>query len=105
MHIEPSRNKLDAIYELREAVEHKARAEYELDARGTEAARDALLAAQLDVEAKTQDAIEVCHECGHRHAGEAALPAQAGAAAFPAHAGAWEPPDNVIQVDFRRDAG
>jgi hypothetical protein len=60
----PRSNKVDAIYELREAVEAKAQAEHALEDDASPSARDALLAAQLDVEAKTQDAIEVCHECG-----------------------------------------
>jgi hypothetical protein len=60
----PRSNKVDAIYELREAVEAKARAERALEDDASPSARDALLAAQLDVEAKTQDAIEASHECG-----------------------------------------
>jgi hypothetical protein len=65
MATEPFRSKIDAIYELRDAVEAKVHAEQVLEAEGSAAARDALLAAQLEVEAKTQDAIEICHECGH----------------------------------------
>ena len=57
MAFESTHNKVDAIYELRDAVEAKARAEHHLDDDASPAARDALLAAQLEVEAKTQDAI------------------------------------------------
>lgn len=96
MESQPTGNKIASIYELREAVESKARAEYDLAANGTEAARDALLAAQLDVEARTQDAIEVCHECGHDHAEDVA-------GTF--HARMPQRPDNVIPVDFRHRAG
>lgn len=63
-----SKKKLEAIYSLREAAEAKVLAELHADAEPTPAARDALLDAQLDLEAKTQDAVEACHECGHSHA-------------------------------------
>jgi hypothetical protein len=62
-----SQEKIDAIYDLRTAVEAKARLEAVVDHRPTPDAREALLDATLDVEAKTQHAIEVCHECGHVH--------------------------------------
>ena len=91
MESDQQRNKIDAIYDLREAVETKAHAEHELARTGTEAARDNLLSAQLDVEAKTQDAIDVCHECGGSHAGN-----DHGPLITDRH-------DNVISVDFRRD--
>lgn len=61
-------NKIEAIYNLREAVEQKVHAEKELETRPSAENRDALLDAQLDVEAKTQDAIESCLECGTCHA-------------------------------------
>lgn len=93
MESESHRNKIDAIYELREAVEIKVHAEHDLAATGSDAARDALLDAQLNVEAKTQDAIEVCHECGHSH--ETAEPHEPAAIR--------ERHDNVIAVDFRRE--
>jgi len=60
-------NKVEAIYSLRDAAEQKAMAEMTLQHDPTAAHRDALLDAQLKLEAKTQDAIEVCHECGHKH--------------------------------------
>ncbi len=85
-------SKVDAIYELRDAVEAKAQPERALEDEGTPAARDALLAAQLDVEAKTQDAIDVCHECGeHHHAGQSHV--------------VRESADNVVRVDFGRESG
>ncbi len=86
-----SNQKIAAIYDLREAVETKVRAEQTLEREHTEDARTALLDATLAVEAKTQDAIEVCHECGHVHEREAT------------HAG--EPGDNVIEVDFGKREG
>lgn len=62
-----SRKKIEAIYSLREAAEAKAIAEVKAAQQLTPAARDALLDAQLALEAKTQDAVEACHECGHSH--------------------------------------
>ena len=97
MNSETPRNKIDAIYELRDAVEAKTRAEVALEATGSEKARDALLDAQLNVETKTQDAIDVCHDCGHSHPFDAGhMPRIT--------TGGGEYPDNVIAVDFRRDA-
>jgi hypothetical protein len=90
-----SNEKIAAIYGLREAVETKVRAEQALEREPSSDAQAALLDATLDVEAKTQDAIEVCHRCGHVH------PPDAG------HLG--ELHDNVIEVDFggrsERDGG
>lgn len=86
-----SNKKIAAIYGLREAVETKARAEQALESEPSPEARAALLDATLDVEAKTQDAIEVCHQCGHEHEPDQAHVGDTG--------------DNVIEVDFgRRDA-
>jgi hypothetical protein len=86
-----SNQKIAAIYELREAVETKVRAEEALEREPSEDARAVLLDATLAVEAKTQDAIEVCHQCGHAHEPEAE------------HNG--DPDDNVIEVDFGRREG
>ena len=81
-------NKIDAIYAVREAAERKAVLEVSLSAHPSPDARDALLAAQLSLEARTQDAIEACHHCGRRHADDEP------------HAEAGR--DNVIDVDFGR---
>ena len=84
-----SARKLDAIYELRRAAEQKALAERDAVEHPSPQKRDALLTAQLDLEEKTLDAIEICHECGHEHAPDA---------------GHTPPkPDNVISLDERRD--
>jgi hypothetical protein len=77
-----SNDKITAIYDLREAVETKVRAEAALDDRPAADTRAALLDATLDVEAKTQKAIDVCHECGHAHETDTTH-------------------GNVINVDFR----
>jgi hypothetical protein len=63
-----SKNKVDAIYALREAAEKKALAEKELAEDPRAEKRDRLLEARLALEEKTMTAIEVCHECGHQHA-------------------------------------
>ncbi len=81
-----SQEKIEAIYDLRSAVEEKVRAEVKLDEQSTSETRDRLLDATLAVEAKTQRAIEVCHECGHEHAGDRHVRAVEGS--------------NVISVDF-----
>ena len=62
-----SKEKIDAIYKLRDAAEQKAHAERDLDEAPTPQARDALLDAQMELEKTTYRAIEVCHECGHEH--------------------------------------
>ena len=62
-----SSKKIDAIYELREAAEEKAHAERDFAETPSAQKRDALLDAQLELEQKTVDAIEVCHECGQEH--------------------------------------
>jgi hypothetical protein len=62
-----SKEKIDAIYDLRRAAEAKALAEKAVSERPSSAARDELLNMQIALEAKTMTAIEVCHECGHGH--------------------------------------
>jgi hypothetical protein len=85
-----SNEKIAAIYDLREAVEAKVHAEQALQLVPSPDTRAALLDATLEVEAKTQTAIDVCHECGLEHAPDVKHgPAQPGA--------------NVIQVDFRSE--
>lgn len=64
----PSKKKIEAIYEVREAAEKKALAEKELSEKPGAEKRDQLLDAQLKLEEKTLAAIELCHECGHSHA-------------------------------------
>jgi hypothetical protein len=78
-------NKVEAIYALRDAAEAKAAAEHLLEAKPSETTRGALLDAQIELEAKTQDAIEVCHECGRPHAADEPHPEGGG---------------KVIDVDF-----
>ena len=92
-HIMPKnrrKNKVEAIYDVRQAAEEKARAEQELRESPTPGARDALLDAQIDLEAKTLDAIEACNECGHVH--RSTEPHQRVMQRF----------ENVLDVDFER---
>lgn len=86
-----SKNKIDAIYQLREAAEKKALVEKQLEERPSQEQRDELLDAKLELEKKTIEAIEVCHECGHEHAQGTA------------HEAPRE--DNVIHMDDRRNRG
>jgi hypothetical protein len=80
-----SSEKIEAIYQLRDSAAMKAKLEVAASDNPTPALRDALLDATLDVEAKTQHAIEACHECGHAHAGNTHI--ERGG-------------DNVIRVSF-----
>ncbi len=86
-----SQEKIAAIYDLRDAVEAKTRLESVVENQPTADAREALLDATLEVEARTQHAIEVCHECGHTHASD-----------HPHGAGNGDG-TNVIRVNFRPD--
>ncbi|MGA7357109.1 MAG: hypothetical protein WA431_05935 [Candidatus Cybelea sp.] len=62
-----SEKKIDAIFKLRTAAEEKALAEKAATDDPSPENRDKLLDCQLDLEAKTVSAIDVCHECGHEH--------------------------------------
>jgi hypothetical protein len=66
-----SKRKIEAIYELREAAEEKARAEKEVDDAPSAEKKDRLLETRLRLEEKTVAAITLCHECGHEHAADA----------------------------------
>jgi hypothetical protein len=90
--MEAHKDKVEAIYELREAVEQKVHAEQALTRKDTPDARVALLDASLRVEAKTQDAIEVCIHCGRPHTDDEPHERRARIV---------EHDDNVIDVDFR----
>jgi hypothetical protein len=62
-----SKDKIDAIYDLREAAEAKALAEKEAAEHPSPENRDELLDKRLTLEDKTVAAIAVCHECGQEH--------------------------------------
>ncbi len=86
-----SNKKIAAIYDLREAVETKVLAEQALDHQPSAQTGAALLDATLELESKTQLAIDVCHECGDAH--------DSGGCAAPIMQSAG---DNVISVDFAK---
>ncbi len=69
-----SKRKIDSIYELRKAAERKALAEKALEDDPGAERRDQLLHAQIKLEEKTIEAIEVCHECGRPHSSDEAHP-------------------------------
>jgi hypothetical protein len=90
-------DKVEAIFELREAVEEKVHAEYSAAREGSPEARDALLDATLKVDEKTQDAIEICHTCDRPHAASEphfSSEPRTASSRIGAHT------DNVVAVDF-----
>ena len=62
-----SKKKIDAIYDLRDAAERKARVQQAVEEQPTKQRKDELLDAKLELERKTVEAIDACHECGHVH--------------------------------------
>jgi hypothetical protein len=80
-------DKVAAIYELREAAERHARVELAVGKKPKGKDRDRLLDARIELEEKTQRAVESCVYCGRPHADEER---------------ACEKPNgnNVISVDF-----
>ena len=79
-------NKVQAVYELREAAEEHGRAEAQVDANRSLENRDRLLDAKERLEEKTVQAIEACQYCGETHCDD-------------------ESHKNVIRVDFEKKAG
>ena len=63
-------DKVDAIFDLREAVERKVRAEVAAERTDDAGTRAEFLDASLDVESKTADAIDVCHACDRPHSSD-----------------------------------
>lgn len=63
-------DKVAAIYELREAAEQHARIEAKVGEKPKGTDRDRLLDARIELEQKTQRAIESCVYCGRAHADE-----------------------------------
>lgn len=60
-------DKVAAIYELREAAEQHARIEAKVGEKPKGTDRDRLLDARIELEQKTQAAIESCVYCGRPH--------------------------------------
>ena len=89
---EQSKDKVQAIFDLRAAVEEKVLAQVKAERDGTPKTRDLLLDATLKVEAKTQDAIEVCHACDRPHAVDEP---------HERRSRVGDHRENVVEVDFR----
>ena len=64
-------DKVTAIYALREAAAHHAKLEMAVGENPTSHDRDRLLDARIELEQKTQHAVETCVHCGRSHADEA----------------------------------
>jgi len=62
------KDKVEAIYDVREAAELHARAEVAVEKSPSPAKKDELLDAKLALEEATQDAIEACEHCALPHA-------------------------------------
>jgi len=87
-------DKVGAIYELREAAEEHARIEARVGSRPKGKDRDRLLDARIELEHKTQRAIESCVYCGRSHTDDEDECVQR------------EPSGaKVIPVDFNRNSG
>lgn len=86
-------DKVAAIYELREAAEQHARIEATVGEKPKGKDRDRLLDARIELEQKTQRAIESCAYCGRPHADDED------------DCGDKPPRDNVIPVDFNHRKG
>ncbi|MDP9018311.1 MAG: hypothetical protein M3N19_08325 [Candidatus Eremiobacteraeota bacterium] len=81
-----SKNKVQAVYELREAAEEHGRAEERLEMDRTGKNIDRLLDAKELLELKTVEAIQACEHCGQTHCED------------PAHTAK----NNVVNVKFAR---
>jgi hypothetical protein len=62
------KQKVEAIFDLREAAEAHALARLAVDQAPSPARKDALLDAKLTLEEATQDAIDACEYCSLPHA-------------------------------------
>lgn len=60
-------DKVTAIYNLREAAAKHAKLEMAVGENPSGRERDELLAARVDLEQKTQQAVETCVHCGRPH--------------------------------------
>jgi hypothetical protein len=86
-------DKVAAIYELREAAEQHARIEVAVGEKPKGKDRDLLLDARIELEQKTQRAIESCVHCGRTHSDGTDECEET------------SPRSNVIPVDFNRHNG
>jgi hypothetical protein len=84
------KDKLAAIYALREAAAQHAKLEMAVGENPTRHARDRLLDARIELEQKTQEAVETGVHCGRAHVDDADMEC------------ASEEQNTVIPVDFAR---
>jgi hypothetical protein len=82
-------DKVTAIYALRDAAARHAKLEMAVGENPTGHDRDRLLDARIDLEQKTQQAVETCVHCGRSHTDDALECAN-------------DQNGNVIPVDFTR---
>lgn len=87
--MQPAKNKIQAVYELREVAEEHGRAEARIDAARTPENIDRLLEVKERLELKTVEAIEACEHCGEAHCDDEA----------------HQNKNNVITVDFAKNEG
>ncbi|MDQ6929656.1 MAG: hypothetical protein M3126_03185 [Candidatus Eremiobacteraeota bacterium] len=83
-----TKNKVEAVYELREAAEEHGKAEAMIDTERSAKNIDRLLDAKERLEVKTIEAIQACEHCGEGHCDDIS------------HQKA-----NVINVRFARNGG
>lgn len=83
-----AKNKVDAVYELREAAEEHGKAEAMIDSDRSPENIGRLLDAKERLEVKTVEAIEACEHCGEEHCDDES-----------------HKKTNVINVSFARNDG
>ncbi|MFN2529187.1 MAG: hypothetical protein ABR584_10790 [Candidatus Baltobacteraceae bacterium] len=82
-------NKVQAVYELREAAEEHGRAELQIDLDRSPENVDRLLEAKERLELKTVEAIQACEHCGETHCEDES----------------HQKKTNVIKVEFAKNEG
>ena len=87
--MQPAKNKVQAVYELREAAEEHGRAEAQIDLDRTPENVDRLLEAKERLELKTVEAIQACEHCGEAHCEDES----------------HKHKSNVINVEFAKNEG
>ncbi|MBV8244800.1 MAG: hypothetical protein JOZ38_02660 [Candidatus Eremiobacteraeota bacterium] len=64
------KDKLEAVYELRDSAEQHGRAQAAVERSASSENVRALIETRNDVDEKTTEAIEACHHCGRTHSDE-----------------------------------
>jgi len=84
-----AKNKVEAVYELREAAEEHGRAELQIDLDHSPENVGRLLDAKERLELKTVEAIRACGHCGDNHCTDES----------------HQDKSNVIKVEFAKNEG